>query len=163
MEVETLSENTFLNYLGILKLLCYLEFCFLSLKNDPPLMIAFSLYSFNITLSLYLLIFTQWFIFMLYSYSHQYHCFVTEHYHITLWHTFWVMMNPQKWPLGLVLRKIFSLESNIRGKEQEENTRRYTRFGKKNSKSTLGISNLIYTSSKKKKLTTFTVLTRLKE
>lgn len=73
------------------------------------------------------------------------------------------MMNLQKWPLGLLLRKIFSLGSNIRGKEQEENTRRYTRFGKKNSKSTLGISNLIYTSSKKKKLTTFTVLTRLKE
>lgn len=60
------------------------------------------------------------------------------------------MMNPQKWPLGLSLRKIFSLGSNIRGKEQEENTRRYTRFGQKNSKSTLGISILIYTSSKKK-------------
>ena len=55
MEVETLSKDTFLNYLGILKLLCNLEFCSLSLKNDPPLIIAFSLYSFYITLSLYLL------------------------------------------------------------------------------------------------------------
>ena len=47
------------------------------------------------------------------------------------------MMNPQKWPLGLLLRKIFSLGSNIRGKEQEENTRRYTRFGKKKTARTL--------------------------
>ena len=75
---------------------------------------------------------------MLYSYSHHYHCFVTEHYHIKLSHTFWVIMNPQKWPLGLLLRKIFSLGSNTSGKEQEENTRRYTRFGQKKQQEHFG-------------------------
>lgn len=46
----------------------------------------------------------------------------------------WVMMNPQEWPLGLLLRKIFSLGSNVRGKEQEKKTRQYTRFGQKTAR-----------------------------
>lgn len=81
-------------------------------------------------------VFTQWFIFTFYScwYPHQLRwvCDRTSPHHIAT-HP-WIMMNPQEWPLEFLLRKIFSLGSNVSGKEWEEKIRRYTRFGQQTAR-----------------------------
>lgn len=47
-------------------------------------------------------------------------------------------MNPQEWPSEFLLRKIFSLGSNVSGKEREEKIRRYTRFGQQTARALWG-------------------------
>lgn len=61
----------------------------------------------------------------------------------------YIMMNPQKWPRTLLLRKTFSVGSNVSVKDLEEKVRRYSSFRQQIAVSTLGISSVIYNCSKK--------------